>query len=342
MKNTSNPLISVILPVYNAQDHLNETLEALSGQTLRNIEFICVDDGSTDDSGRIIDHWAECDDRFVPVHTANQGVYKARETGMAFARGGYVGFCDADDSPLPTMYEEMALRAAQDDPGMVVCAFRRVSSSGETLSTEMRGFSAETLAVRPQSGWLPTINTSLWNKIIRRDVLDSHIRLENPPRVMEDAMLLVSLFPKTGSIAFVDEPLYCYRAPEQSAMSSVGADEVPHLIESWQLLRDHVLSDNPNFAPVVDLAAFIHLRISAPTRMSRNARRDTVPTIDAALREHFPLWRRSPFMSCAYVRQNRRLLTTYVAYLCYRARLLGAALWAYDRLTRLTGLEVKW
>lgn len=339
---SSDPLISVIVPIYNGQDYLEKTLSTLSQQTFKDLEFICVDDGSSDSSGEIINRFATRDQRFVPVHTSNQGAFKARETGMKLARGTYIGFCDADDTPHPDMYEKMARRALDDNSDMTVCAFRRISSRGNVLSIEMQGFSSDTLPVSAQSGWLPTVNTSLWNKIISKDILCSRIHLDEPPRVMEDAMLLISLYPSMRSISFLEEPLYDYQAPEQSAMSSVRLSEIPDLIQSWRLLRQHVLNVNDGFAAIIDLAAFIHLRVSATTRMASSERRHAAREVDNALAESFPLLKGSPFMSLGYVWLHRQLLTTYLAYACYRLGLLDVALGAYEGLTRLTGIEIKW
>lgn len=336
------PLISIIMPVYNAQNCLADTLAALVGQSLESIEIICVDDGSTDNSGAIIDEFAARDHRIVPIHTPNQGAYKARETGIDAARGRYIGFCDADDTPHPGMYESLGNRVLSDSSEMGVCAFQRISSSGTILSTEMQGLSPSAIDVTSKDGWLVTINTSLWNKIIRRDVLEKRIRLANPPRVMEDAMLLISLYPYLSRISFVDEPFYSYSAPEQSAMSSVDPSEIPLLVESWKLLRRHVSQAEQDYLPIVDLAAFIHLRISAPIRMDREKRKDATVVIGAALDESFPLWKSSPFMSMSYVHQHRRLLTTFIAHVCCRLHVLDVALDAYNALTKATGKEIKW
>lgn len=336
------PLVSVVIPIYNAQDHLSKTLAALAGQTLNRIEFICIDDGSTDSSGSIIDFFAEKDKRFVPIHTSNRGAYRARESGIDRARGRYIGFCDADDQPLSTMYEKMALRALKDDASMVACAFCRISSEDKVLSTEMQSFSSETLEVSFQSGWLSAINTSLWNKLIKTDIVQERIHLSDPPRVMEDAVFLISLFPYLRTVAFIDEPLYNYRAPEHSAMSSVRSNEIPCLVKNWRLLRKHILGIDDKFSTIVDLAAFIHLRVSAITRMERTERKAARKEIDATLRMDFPLWQGSPFMSWSYVSQHRQLMMALIAYICYRIRLLDMALIVYNKLPRLIGIEIKW
>ena len=91
------PAISVIVPIYNVEPYLGECLDSLCGQTLRNIEIIGVDDGSTDGSGALLDEYAAKDKRIIAVHQKNAGVSAARNAGMRLARGEYLAFVDGDD-----------------------------------------------------------------------------------------------------------------------------------------------------------------------------------------------------------------------------------------------------
>ena len=91
------PLISVIVPVYNVEKYLGECLDSILGQTFKDIEIICIDDGSTDSSGKMLDDYREKDERVIVVHDTNKGVAHARNTGIDMARGKYVCFIDSDD-----------------------------------------------------------------------------------------------------------------------------------------------------------------------------------------------------------------------------------------------------
>lgn len=89
--------ISVVVPVYNVEKYLQQCLESLSKQTYPNLEIICVDDGSQDHSGEILDEWAEKDSRIQAIHQTNQGALAARNTGIGKATGSYIMFLDSDD-----------------------------------------------------------------------------------------------------------------------------------------------------------------------------------------------------------------------------------------------------
>lgn len=97
-------MLSVIVPVYNVQNYLKRCLDSLQSQTYANLEFILVDDGSSDGSGKICDEYAACDDRFRVIHQENSGAASARNVGLDVARGEWIGFVDSDDYIEPDMY----------------------------------------------------------------------------------------------------------------------------------------------------------------------------------------------------------------------------------------------
>lgn len=106
--NDSNPIkVSVTVPVYNTEKFLPQCLDSLLGQTLKELEIILVDDGSTDQSGAICDDYAKRDSRIKVFHKSNGGSASARQLGLENSHGIYYIICDSDDWIEPTMYEEM-------------------------------------------------------------------------------------------------------------------------------------------------------------------------------------------------------------------------------------------
>ena len=93
----NTPLISIIVPVYNVADYLKKCLDSILHQTLKEIEVICVNDGSTDDSGAILEEYAARDDRIILVEQENKGLSRARNAALKFIRGKYFMFVDGDD-----------------------------------------------------------------------------------------------------------------------------------------------------------------------------------------------------------------------------------------------------
>lgn len=112
--------VSVIIPIYNVEKYLRQNLESVANQTLKDIEIICVDDGSTDSSFEIVKEFAEKDSRFVPVQQANGGAGAARNNGLRRAKGKYLSFLDSDDFFEPNMLEEAYNKAEATKADFVV------------------------------------------------------------------------------------------------------------------------------------------------------------------------------------------------------------------------------
>ena len=114
-------LISIIVPVYNVEQYLDDCLVSILNQTYKNLEIILIDDGSTDNSGKICDEYAKKDSRIIVFHKENGGVSSARNAGLRIAKGIYIGFVDPDDWIAEDMYEVLYLNAKKYDADVSVC-----------------------------------------------------------------------------------------------------------------------------------------------------------------------------------------------------------------------------
>ena len=130
MTSSPTPVVRVIIPVYNAAEHLASCLDAVAQQTLDSIEVICVNDGSTDGSADILNRFAALDARVRAIHQENQGAGAARNAGLAAAKGEYVIFLDADDLYEPTMLEQMVARARTSHADVVICLADALEENG--------------------------------------------------------------------------------------------------------------------------------------------------------------------------------------------------------------------
>lgn len=138
----SSPLISVIVPIYNMESLLPRCLDSLAAQTLRDLEIICVDDGSTDGSGGIVRKYASGDSRFRLITQENSGRAEARNAGIRAAAAPYLGFADPDDYVEPDMYERLYRLAEETGADMVQCSY---SPFLPAESEESRGMAEEKL-----------------------------------------------------------------------------------------------------------------------------------------------------------------------------------------------------
>ena len=339
--------ISVIVPVYNAEKYLEETLAALSSQTFREFEAILVDDGSTDASPQIIDRCCREDSRFFALHLTNSGGYNARLAGIKKAKGRYIAFCDSDDLYLPDMLEKMYAQAEKTCADITVCGFiRKDMESGKVLSREMLSFD-ERFYERPEL-WdiLPVVNSSMWNKLYRAELFEHAVLLDRPPAVAEDGLLNALLYPFVQRMAFVREPLYVYRVHQDSAMSAPSSADIDLLRDALLKTRDCILGqhDSPEIREYLDSMAFIHIGLSMVIRQAQSGEnsRKAVRSARLWLEQNFPGYRRAGKTLAWNLRHRmiqQRLLT---GRWLFCARLMQPFLFFYRLITRTFGIDIKW
>lgn len=214
MAKSNRPSVSVLVPVYNVAKYLRQCLDSLIHQTLRDIEIVCVNDGSTDDSAKILEEYAQKDARIVVVHKQNGGLPSARNAGLDAARGEYVGFVDADDYVDLQMFARMYARARKMKADIVVCGANCIPSPAShwiehTLSPDKIFYKGSSVvALLYERGARPF----LWRDLVRRELIErGGFRLDENIVVGEDQAFQFKIFPAARRIAFMSEKLYNYR-----------------------------------------------------------------------------------------------------------------------------------
>lgn len=202
------PKVSVIVAVYNIAPFLDKCLTSLKAQTLKDFEVILVDDGSTDNSGKMCDAYAQEDNRFKIFHKANGGVASAREFGVEKASGLYMIHADPDDWVEPTMLEELYNRATETDADVIICDFYVESSFGRELVVQCPK-SPNHIVILNQY-----LNSSLygacWNKLVRREVWNN-LNVHFPPiKLCEDMWVNVKLAMANIRFAYLNKAFYHY------------------------------------------------------------------------------------------------------------------------------------
>ena len=115
------PKVSVIIPVYNVEKYLSECLDSVVNQTLKDIEIICVNDGSPDGSAAILEEYAQKDNRIKVITQENRGLSEARNSGLKIASGEYIAFLDSDDYIDLKFFEQLYKRGIESNSDVVVC-----------------------------------------------------------------------------------------------------------------------------------------------------------------------------------------------------------------------------
>lgn len=223
------PKISVIMPVYNAEKYLRMALESVLNQTLKEVEIICVDDGSTDRSYEILEKYAQKDSRIILLHQDNQYAGAARNYGMSVASGEYLIFLDADDYFRPTMLEKAYKMAEATKPDIVIFGGEFFQEKTEDAYPYPALLRKERLPEGSTFYWdeisycIFNITTpSPWNKLFRKDfVLEKGIQFQKTKRVNDAYFVELALF-YANKISIVEEDLICYRT--NNALSLQGTN----------------------------------------------------------------------------------------------------------------------
>lgn len=215
--------ISIIIPVYNGQKRIARCLDSIIKQDHRDLEIIVVDDGSSDDSLKIIQEYAQKDDRIIPVHKENGGVSSARNGGLDKATGDFIQFVDVDDW-LPFDASKLLLRSIEEnDADLAVGDFYRVikgktSKKGPFRKSRLldRNEYAEKMMLSPADFYFGVI----WNKLYKRSIIEKHhIRMDERIDYCEDTIFNLEYLLHVSSVYVLTTPVYYYHLTQGSLVS---------------------------------------------------------------------------------------------------------------------------
>ena len=216
--------LSIIIPVYNVADWLPETVDSVLAQSFRDFELILVDDGATDGSGEICDSYAARDARVRVIHQKNAGVSAARNTGVAAAKGDYIGFTDSDDIIEKDMYAVMMSLAEKHNADVVQCRHDRANTLNEALRQDDSVVMTGEEFVRrifTKTGLDYTNQVALWSKIYKKELFENIVFPVG--QVYEDEQETYKLCLKAVRLVETNDILYHYIKRENSIITGVSA-----------------------------------------------------------------------------------------------------------------------
>ena len=225
--------LSVIVPVYNAEKYLRRCLDSLVNQTMDEYEVLLINDGSTDDSGVILEEYAaNHPDRIRILSVENGGQGRARNLGIEAATGDYVGFADSDDWAEPDMYATLYQTAVDEEADLVLCD---AMESREGERELLMPFSREENDLKA---------TAVWNKLVKRELLEG-IRFPENKIWYEDLPVSIKLVLSAEKISRVPRSLYHYRVGQASTMNNSNTQKnldmltVLDDLKTWMLPRGY-------------------------------------------------------------------------------------------------------
>ncbi|NQM49570.1 glycosyltransferase family 2 protein [Streptococcus suis] len=239
----NTPLISIIVPVYNVENYLDECIRTVLGQTYSNWELLLINDGSTDSSGSMCDDYARRDDRIRVIHKNNGGLSDARNAGIDNCTGEYITFLDSDDGIRGDFLEECVTTANQHNVDIVIGHFFIWDENNQTFlyfvdqaqkdTTEV--ISAQE-ALNRQVVW-KNLNTApfvvAWGKLFRASLFNT-VRFPKG-KVFEDEYTIHKTLLESNTVALINKEFYMYRRHGNSIMTShFSISKAMNLVEALE------------------------------------------------------------------------------------------------------------
>ena len=241
----SKPKVSIIVPVYNVEKYLRQCLESVINQTLKEIEIICIDDGSPDNCGAIIDEYAQKDTRIVAIHKENGGYGSALNYGFSIAKGEYIGIVESDDWISHDMYEVLYKKATDTNADIVKGTFYSVLDSANDYKKinpnlpKLSKYGCFTLTQHPE---ILNMHTSLWSAIYKKELIQNKIKVVEDIKPYEDLLFATEAYVLAKSICVVQEPLYYYRCDAQNSTNNTVKKTILNYVKQRSRVRDLLIN----------------------------------------------------------------------------------------------------
>lgn len=258
--------VSIIIPVYNVEKYIDKCLDSLVNQTLKEIEIIVVNDGSPDNSQKIIDKYTKKYPNKVKSYIKeNGGQGSARNFGLTKATGEYIGYVDSDDYVELDMYEKLYNKAKEKEYDIVSCGNYNVS---------------EDYSIKKEYNITCTYNNDLenimfgkiavWNKIYKKELLTNN-NLEFKEKVWyEDLAFTVKAIINSKTFAFINEPLYNYLIRQGSIMNNSNIKRNLEILDAFNDILEYIkVHKNKKIFEKIEFLAIDHIYISAIVRILR-------------------------------------------------------------------------
>ena len=292
--------VSVIVPVYNTGKYLPKCLDSLVKQTLEDIEILVVNDGSPDDSQRIIDGYQSRYPQIKGFVKENGGVGDARNFGIARAAGDFIFFVDSDDSVAPDALEKLYHVALKEQADIVVCGYQVVSENG--VVTEYRSSlnpaAGEDLKLQVMLG-----DVALWNKLYRRELLtENGVRFRS--RVWyEDVDFKIGVLLHCRRISYVGEGLYYYLVRHGSIMNNSDVRRNTDIIKAFDRIAAYCENgkEKLKYYDEIEFLAIQHLYVTPTVRIllaeeSKETKDRVLKELYGYLTARFPEYKKNKYL----------------------------------------------
>ena len=295
------PVVSVIVPIYDVEQYLKRCLDSLVNQTFKEIEILCVNDGSPDQSQKIVDEYVGCyPTKVKSLIKPNGGLADARNYGLDYAQGEYVAFIDSDDWVEITMIEEMYQLAISQSADIVVSDMQYVYDSGRKQFVSGGTFESANINNNPE---IIKINNSACNKLYMRSLFDD---VKFPKNLWyEDLGCIPILLAKATKIVKIDKIFYHYFQREGSIMHTESA-KIFDIYKAIDLIRDYINEWNiPCLNEVKSLYVEHGAKLTTIKIKDYKKRREELLSKNIQLlQERYPAWIKDPIIKSCSIKEK--------------------------------------
>lgn len=248
------PKVSVIIPVFNVAPYLRQCLDSCVASTLKEVEFICVNDGSTDESLAILEEYRKKDNRFIILSQANSGQGTARNKALQVAKGEYIAFVDPDDLIHPELLQHAYMFAVSHQANVVqfnyteyrekTKKYKKIDCAKKFKKLFRYNLKREgkyNSQIVPQ-GLFYNLYNQVWNRIYKRDFIHNHHLQFATTRNGEDHLFTIGVFASGTNIYYLDEYLYIYRVRLGSACHTWGKQDITYTFENIKQIETYLKS----------------------------------------------------------------------------------------------------
>jgi len=236
-----DPVVSVIIPVFNTKAYLGECLDSLMTQTLREIEVICVDNGSTDGSYELLRDYAKHHTNMIVMRHPEGRQGGARNVGIERAKGLHIGFVDSDDFVSPDMFRVMHEAAQANRADVVICNIQTYYEDKGPCDYSLPGdlmMATEPFSIQQRPRLLR--NLTICNRLFSREIVEKH-QLRFPEGVFhQDQFFVIAALASAQRIVTVPDALYFYRKKRAGSVSEYRGNDSLHVFHVWQRVSDFV------------------------------------------------------------------------------------------------------
>lgn len=334
--------VSVIIPVHNVEDYIERCIRSLMNQTYKNIEIICVDDESSDNSGKICDDLAKEDKRILSCHIKPCKIGAARNYGLKKATGDYILFLDSDDHIVDNAIEKM-VTSMNEGYDLVCCGFDRVDEDTQKVyCVEMVNMPYDELKLNDDNFMeLTFLNPACWGKMFSKKVLKGIDFIEH---ANEDMIYYLEFIPRVKKIKFIKEPLWHYMVKKSSGMANFNLKNAIDFEDDLLEIKEKYTKNNysKNIHNFLTLQVILHNCISVPSRLYNKKDINInkwLKNVKQYMNDNFSDWKH---IKIKVKGRTIKKIAIHTIILMYRLNIFKLFLWMYNFMINRLKIDVKW